>query len=250
MSDISKPTDISPVEDQIDEHEGDDANPHSVTVGQTGGLPAAEYTPEADTHSRPTDAEMSSAAMSHQSIDNPTVSIQLDAGQSTTVPAGEVWQVAIAGTGREGASGTYIQINGHRVGGHDSNARIGFEKVVLVAGDTVACATGSDASLHIGGFVVNDSDSHINIDEPPVSVQLAPGETETVPAGEVWKVAVTTSARNDSAGVYFLVNGSRVLGYDGDEIHGFEQTVFVGGDVIEVDAAAERPAHISGFVVN
>lgn len=90
--------------------------------------------------------------MVNATVDNDPVSIQLDAGESTTVPTGEVWRVYnLHDLG--GQTNGQMQINGTIV---QTGERIRTSQTVLIGGDTIEHGAGSSGTgIHIGGFVVS-----------------------------------------------------------------------------------------------
>lgn len=89
--------------------------------------------------------------MTTVSIDNDPISVQLAAGESTTVPSGEIWDVTIAI-----ASDANVRINNIAI----SNIKLGQGEpntdtvdTVLQSGDEVM-AENSDGA-HIGGYEVS-----------------------------------------------------------------------------------------------
>jgi hypothetical protein len=101
--------------------------------------------------------------MVNATVDNQPVSIQLDTGQSTTVPTDEVWQVQIALSANSNIGSSSVgdvSINGVEVMEFviDANSPIGagspvMPSTVLVGGDTIS--TGGSGSVSISGFIVN-----------------------------------------------------------------------------------------------
>jgi hypothetical protein len=104
--------------------------------------------------------------MVNATIDNAPVSIQLDAGQATTVPTNEVWKVTISVFGRRGSGPWYkaVTINNSPVLGivstdgnlETSNSPTG--DFVLAGGDTISDIDdlAADDGIAIQGFVVNN----------------------------------------------------------------------------------------------
>jgi len=103
--------------------------------------------------------------MVNATIDNVPVSIQLDNGQSTTVPSNETWKVTISLYGTQGDSNAdfdAVRINGVEVlgisgdksnGGAVSSPTASF---VLAGGDSVRpIGTVGDEKCAIQGFVVD-----------------------------------------------------------------------------------------------
>jgi len=96
--------------------------------------------------------------MVNATVDNEPVSIQLDSGQSTTVPSNETWKVQLTlsvkntNNGRKGS----VDVNSVSViGALDSNESAGqvAPSTVLVGDDTVSLDGAIGAS--ITGFVVD-----------------------------------------------------------------------------------------------
>jgi hypothetical protein len=90
------------------------------------------------------------------------------------------------------------------------------------------------------------------IDNDPVSIQLGPQESVTVPSNEVWKVKVGVHGGLDSS--VLEINGvvaSRSSGTLGNPYPPEFSMVFKGGDQIAQQTANVDPlVTISGFVVN
>jgi len=96
--------------------------------------------------------------MVNATVDNKPVSIQLGAGQSTTVPSNETWKVQLTLSVREGTSGASgtIDINGTSVvGAQDRGSAPGqiAPETVLTGGDTISLVDAKGMS--ITGFVVD-----------------------------------------------------------------------------------------------
>jgi len=96
--------------------------------------------------------------MVNATVDNKPVSIQLDVGQSTTVPSNETWKVQLTlcvqnrNTGNAGS----IRINGTEVlgaaSGGDAQGQVA-PNTVVTGGDTIKLSKALGAS--ISGFVVD-----------------------------------------------------------------------------------------------
>jgi len=96
--------------------------------------------------------------MVNATVDNKPVSIQLDPGESTTVPSNETWKVQLTLSIRDASNGSdgNIDINGTNViGGGDGGGRNGqvAPETVVTGTDTISLANGKGAS--ISGFVVD-----------------------------------------------------------------------------------------------
>lgn len=93
---------------------------------------------------------------------------------------------------------------------------------------------------------------YVDTGNPPVSVQLAEGETVTVPSGEIWKVNVTLGVpNNETATITF--EGYTVLSGSGVDL--LETTIHAtggGSDFIGCTGANSAGAnlHIGGWVTN
>jgi len=96
--------------------------------------------------------------MVNATVDNDPVSIQLSAGQSTTVPSNETWKVQIVVCVINGNASTTgaVKINSvtsvSAIKGGDHQGQVA-PNTVLTGGDTVTLSTGAGAS--ISGFVVD-----------------------------------------------------------------------------------------------
>ncbi|WP_162224161.1 hypothetical protein [Halorussus salinus] len=78
-----------------------------------------------------------------------------------------------------------------------------------------------------------------DINNEPISIVLAGGESTTVPSGEVWKVTLKQDSPNNAG-----INRKDVA--DGRPF----ETVLVGGDRVQSNGDDYRGVHIGGFVVN
>jgi len=96
------------------------------------------------------------------------------------------------------------------------------------------------------------------VDNTPISIQLAKGESTTVPSGETWRVKVTSSVRdetNDNWNSSVVdINGLDVLSaHNSGDHHGLNHSIVLdAGDTIELESApgSGAGAHISGFVAS
>jgi hypothetical protein len=99
--------------------------------------------------------------------------------------------------------------------------------------------------------------TQVNVAGTPISVSLGGGGSTTVPTGEVWKVTVTL-ASGDQPNVnderLFVNNEPVAVGHSYNDGHatGFPlETVFVGGDTLEVEQNNDdNGGHIGGFEVS
>lgn len=98
-------------------------------------------------------------------IDNTTVEIILQTGDSTTVPSGEVWKVNLSCYGREAnvnRGNAAFRVNGVWVTGDEQDSGSGDEengtstRHILVGGDTIYFETenNNDIAGYINGFKV------------------------------------------------------------------------------------------------
>jgi hypothetical protein len=91
------------------------------------------------------------------------------------------------------------------------------------------------------------------VDNKPVSIQLDPGQSTTVPSNETWKVQITlalrdTTTNNDGA---VQVNGTAfIAAFTGGNQQGqvAPNTTLVGNDTVSLSSAIG--ASIQGFVVD
>jgi len=115
--------------------------------------------------------------MVNATVENEPVSVELDSGESTTVPTGETWRVTITAgpsaiaddsTGGSWTEATYVEINGVRVAGTKSmgahndfqetaahgsaSSSVPFDATVT-DGDTIAAS--GDYGIYVTGFVVD-----------------------------------------------------------------------------------------------
>jgi hypothetical protein len=81
-------------------------------------------------------------------IDNPTVQIDLNLGESTTVPTGERFRVTIM----TDAGGGRTLLNGEQILDSGSGSRRSAIEIDLFGGDTIAVSTGR---LRIRGYRVD-----------------------------------------------------------------------------------------------
>lgn len=101
------------------------------------------------------------------SVDNSPISIQLNDGESTTVPTGETWKVdflinGLYDIGNSYDEGWVIKINGSWIAcnqeGVSQNISQARQDVILTAGDTIAVQfdydRGSKTALAIQGLVI------------------------------------------------------------------------------------------------
>lgn len=97
--------------------------------------------------------------------------------------------------------------------------------------------------------------TQVTIDNEAVSETLLPGDSVTVPSGEVWRVTLTMDltrtlgSGNEASG---KINGRTILGFsDGQRRNTQVETVLTGGDTISFDSSSvEKPGlHIGGFKV-
>lgn len=106
--------------------------------------------------------------MTSVTVDNQVVSIQLNNGESTTVPSGEKWEVTITVAIRDGSSNarvySWCEINGTRVLSVELNTNDGeyagvsscVAETTLVGGDTIsASGDSSNGGVSIGGYEVS-----------------------------------------------------------------------------------------------
>jgi hypothetical protein len=94
--------------------------------------------------------------MVNATVDNPPVSVNLDSGQSTTVPSNETWRVSIHLANRQK---TRLEINGineYIVGTSSAPATASLLDVTLTGGETIAETQGDfHSGIFITGFVVD-----------------------------------------------------------------------------------------------
>jgi len=94
-------------------------------------------------------------------VDNGAVSIQLNDGESTTVPSGEIWDVTLTLNERDQNVGNSVNIscsvNGTHILGTNNAEPVMSCQTTVTAGDTIKVfSNGSDnQGLHIGGYVVS-----------------------------------------------------------------------------------------------
>jgi hypothetical protein len=101
--------------------------------------------------------------MTQATVENTPVSIQLNEGESTTVPNGETWRVTLCmgHSGTNADNNTKVDINSTTVMGTRQDNSTGYGhtsgdvmETVLTAGDSISCSGGLNGGVHIGGFVV------------------------------------------------------------------------------------------------
>jgi len=91
------------------------------------------------------------------------------------------------------------------------------------------------------------------VDNKPVSIQLSPGQSTTVPSNKTWKVQIAISLANKSNASRGSVKINTVSALGADNSGNAEgpvapSTVLVGGDTVSLKGA--KGASISGFVVD
>jgi len=89
------------------------------------------------------------------------------------------------------------------------------------------------------------------VDNKPVSIVLAGGQSTTVPSNETWKVTLNISSSNGTASILSIDGTSGFIGRD--NVQGNEQidAVLTGGQTIaETNNKSGSAIFIAGFVVN
>jgi hypothetical protein len=85
------------------------------------------------------------------------------------------------------------------------------------------------------------------VDNSPVSITLASGESTTVPSGETWKVMIKAFGGGHNG----RINGKLIVNGDSNGSAEPFETVLVGGDTVEYrSSTTSHGLHIGGFVVN
>jgi len=181
------------------------------------------------------------------------VSIQLDAGESTTVPTGELWQVQLKVTPSDFESVSsddtgVVTVDGANVlevpdegDMPDGGIKFLMPKVthVVEAGKTIALEGGSGQPYAtVSGFDVSDLVGYTVVQE----FFDGGGDSVTVPSGEVWRVNISggasdsSSPGSDTAGQILINDYPAVEWYDPSDGHTqpFDWGVFTltGGDEV------------------
>jgi len=91
------------------------------------------------------------------------------------------------------------------------------------------------------------------VDNKPVSIQLAPGQSTTVPSNETWKVQLTLSVQDPNTATPggLNINGTTAIGaLNSANSQGqiAPDTVLVGNDTVSMNGGVG--ASITGFVVS
>lgn len=199
------------------------------------------------------------------------VSEQIGLNDSITVPSGEVWQVRLGMSdsvaNAKNDHSMAAAINGRGVWEVQMNSGSGLGAnftgpvVVLDSGDTVDVeqeggVQGSNAGLSIQGFDVSSV-----VDNRVISIQLAPGESFTVPSGEVWRVAMGAGEQivnKNNHAVVLTINGFGAYEFNySDASDGNSRgptMTLVGGDTVKLKAentvTSPVGAYIQGFRVD
>lgn len=183
-------------------------------------------------------------------VGNPesVVQVQLAAGESATVPTGEVWRVRIHGT-RHSATWAHAEINSTPFMNiqHDTTDARGqgdsAVDTVLVGGDTIYCGNYTDTGLTITGREVSGV-----VDNTPVSVQLDSGNTPySIPTGETWRV-FPAAGRNTTSWMGADLNATRWLSAGPEKQVIACQTILTGGDSIDITTGGSGAGiHLGGF---
>ena len=156
------------------------------------------------------------------------------AGNSLSVPSGEVWEVTVSmRTSANVGSGSgsdhynrYVEVDGTMVA-HSTSSGHAFSdmadghmsgtapaRLVLVGGQTIAPTS---TACHVSGFEVSGQ-----IDNEPVSTTMISGDSVTVPSGESWAVTIAGQAGNSEGRAngnirrYVRINGEVVASSEMD----------------------------------